>query len=47
MDTNVAFCIYKETIKDKIERTPHILPQVVEAYKEVACFKVGCHHMYI
>jgi hypothetical protein len=47
MDTNVAFYIYKETIRDNIERTPCILPQVVEAYKEVAHFKAGHHHMYV
>jgi hypothetical protein len=26
MDNNVAFYIYKETIRDNIERTPHIPP---------------------
>jgi hypothetical protein len=47
MDTNLTFYIYKETIRENIERTPHILLQVVEAYKVVACFKEGFHHMYI
>ena len=47
MDNNFTFYIYKETARDNIERTPHIPPQVVEAYKVVARFKVGHHHMYV
>jgi hypothetical protein len=47
MDNNVSFYIYKETIRENIQRTPHIPSQVVEAYKAVVRFKVGCHHMYI
>jgi hypothetical protein len=47
MDSNATFYIYKETIRDIIERTPHILLQVVEEYKEVVHFKEGHHHMYV
>lgn len=47
MDSNVTFYIYKETIRDNIERTSNIPPQVVEAYKAVVHFKAGCHHMYV
>jgi len=47
MDTNITFYIYKETIRDSIEKTPCILPQVVEAYTKVTCFKVGRDHMYV
>ena len=45
MDSHVTFYIYKETITDCIERTQNIPPQVLEAYKEVAHFKVGHHDM--
>ena len=47
MDNNVTFYIYKENSRDKIERTPCIPPQVVEAYKVVSHFKAWHHHMYI
>jgi hypothetical protein len=47
MDNNVAFYIYKETIRESIERTSCIPPQVVDAYKTVVRFKVGRHHMYV
>jgi hypothetical protein len=47
MDTNVAFYIYKETIRDNIYRTPRILLQVVEEYKEMVHFKEGSQKMYI
>jgi hypothetical protein len=47
MDNNVTFNIYKENIREKIERTPHIPPQVIESYKVVVCFKEGRHHMYV
>jgi hypothetical protein len=47
IDVNVTFYIYKETIKDNIERNSCIPPWVVEAYKVVACFKVGNKHMYV
>jgi hypothetical protein len=47
LDNNITFYIYKEVIRQCIQDTPCILPQVVEAYKEVVCFKEGHHHMYI
>jgi hypothetical protein len=47
MENNVAFYIYKETIRDNIQRTLHIPPQVADAYKVAAHFKAECHHMYI
>jgi hypothetical protein len=46
MDTNFAFYIYMEMIRDNIYQTPCILPQVVEIYKIVAHFKARRHHMY-
>jgi hypothetical protein len=42
-----VFYIYKEVIREIIHKTLRILSQVVEAYKAVARFKEGCHHMYI
>jgi len=47
MDSNVTFYIYKETIRENIERTPCIPPHVVEAYKLVDHFKEGWHHMCV
>ena len=47
MDNNIAFYIYKETIRDKIERTLCIPPQVVEEYKAVAHFKERHCDMYV
>jgi hypothetical protein len=47
MHTNVAFYIYKENIRENIERTPCILPHVADTYKVVVHFKARCHHMYI
>ena len=44
---NIAFYIYKEVIRESIQKTPRILPHVVEEYKLVALFKAGFHHMYI
>jgi len=45
MDSHVAFCIYKETIRDCVERIQNIPPQVLDEYKEVAHLKVGHRHM--
>jgi hypothetical protein len=36
LDNNIHFYIYKEAIREIIQRTPCIPPQVVEAYKLVA-----------
>jgi hypothetical protein len=47
MDNNVSFYIYNETIRDNIERTLCIPPQVVNMYKALACFKAERHHMYV
>jgi hypothetical protein len=47
LDNNIMFYVYKEVIQMSIQNTPCILPQVVEAYKGIACFKDGRHHMYI
>ena len=47
MDNDVSFYIYKETIREIIERTLHIPPQVFDMYKVVALFKEGCHHIYV
>ena len=47
LDNNIHFYIYKEAIREIIERTLCIEPYMVEAYKLVVLFKDGCHHMYV
>jgi hypothetical protein len=47
MYNNITFYIYKETIRQCIEDTSCILPQIVEAHKEIVCFKARMHHMYV
>jgi hypothetical protein len=47
LDNNITFYVYKELIQQSIQDTPCMLPQVVEAYKEIARFKARRHHMYI
>jgi hypothetical protein len=47
LDNNIDFYIYKEVIRESIQKTPRILPQVVEAYKPVVQFKARVpSHVY-
>jgi hypothetical protein len=47
LDNNITFYIYKEVIWENIQNSLCILPQIVEDYKGIACFKAERHHMYI
>jgi len=47
LDNNIHLYIYKESIREIIQRNPLIPPKVVEAYSLATRFKAGHHHMYI
>jgi hypothetical protein len=47
LDNKIEFYLYKEMIRECIQDTPRIFPQLVGAYKPIARFMADHHHMYM